>query len=110
MAAIDLTDRKSLKSLVNAERCAFAAEKGLKSTPQKLDNHVASLVSSLEGAGVEIDDAELKGKLRGALDAAAGANFVNAGAVIKELDQWIAPMRPAPEPEAEEGEGEEGGE
>lgn len=107
MAALNLSDRAQILALVKAERSAFAQKKNI-SVPQKLDQNVVNMVTALEQHGAEIDEGELKSKLGDALEAGAGKHFVNIHRVMKDLDDWVAPMRPAPA--AEEGEGEEGGE
>lgn len=108
MAALNLTDRAQLLALVKAERKSFAESKNL-SVPQKLDQNVTNLISSVAEFGAEIDDAELKDKLGAALEAGAGSHFVNIHRVMSDLKNWIDPMKPAPVEESDEGEGEEGG-
>lgn len=101
--ALDLKDRSALLSLVKAERKAFAEKKNV-AVPQKLDQNVTNLLTSVAEHDAQIEDTELKSKLNDALEAGAGSHFVNIHRVMKDLDEWIAPMRPAPEEPAEEGE------
>ena len=107
MAALDLTNRAEVKAIANAEAKSFASEKSI-AVPQKVADRAARMVLSLKDAGVEVEDSEFKAKFTAALDAAAGGKFVNSDRFLKEFDAWVGPMRPAPEPAPEEGEGEEG--
>ena len=107
MATLNLSDRTALLAIVREERRKFAEAKNV-SVPQKLDQNAVNLLVSVAEYDADIDEADLRSKLGDALDAGAGKHFVNMHRVMKDLSDWIEPMKPAPaEPEGEEG-GEEG--
>lgn len=100
--ALDLNDRSALKKIVKEERIAYASGESVR-VPQKLDGRVAAMLAGLSQHDVSIEEDELRSKTKAAMGAGKGKLFVSARTVMKELDQWVAPMRPAPvEPEAEE--------
>ena len=109
MANLDLNDRNAIKALMAEARQEFAASNAV-AVPNNFAQRATRLFRGLGEAGVELDAAEVKAQATGALEAAkGGAHFVNSWMAVKNLDKFVAPHRPAPvEPEAEEGEGEEG--